>query len=235
VKSILAGLLLLALSANAAETKPSGTLIDFHAQALRSAPNDQGNAMLYYEANGPQTAELARKVNQVIAAALATGKTQTAVKVKSGGNHTYPIYGKNSRTIEGWRMRSELLLESLDAAALSDLVGKLQATMVVGHLGFSPAPETLRRVDDEAAMDALATFQAKAARYAAALKKQYRIVSMNIGSNGVSPAPTPRYAMMKSAAFAAEAMPVEAGDSQIVVTVTGQIELLESAPNTKTP
>lgn len=235
MKVIFAGLLLVALSANAAESKPSGTLIDFNAQAQRNAPNDLGQAMLYVEANGPQTAELAKRVNQVIAAALATSKAHTNVKVKSGGNQTYPIYGKNSRTIEGWRMRSELLLESLDAAALSELVGKLQATLVVGSLSFSPAPETLRRVDDEAAMDAIAVFQTKAARYATALKKQYRIVSMNIGSNGVSPAPTPRYATMKSASYAAESMPVEAGDSQVIVTVSGQIELLETTPASKAP
>lgn len=235
MKALVAGMLMLALSAQATESKPSGTLIDFHAQAQRSAPNDLGQATLYFEANGPQTAELAKRVNQVISAAMATSKAHTSVKVKSGGNQTYPIYGKNSRTIESWRMRSELLLESLDAAALSELVGKLQATLVVGSLNFSPAPETLRRVDDEAAMDALAVFQTKAARYAAALKKQYRIVSMNIGSNGVSPAPTPRYAMMKSAAYAAESMPVEAGDSQVVVTVSGQIELLETPPTSNKP
>ena len=93
-------------------------------------------------------------------------------------------------------------------------------------------PETLRKADDEAAMDALAAFQEKATRYAAALKKQYRIVSITIGSNGVPPAPSERYAMIKAVA---DSMPVEAGESQIVVGVTGQIELLESAASSARP
>ena len=215
----------LALNAFAEDNKPRGTLIDFSAQAQRSAPNDLGQATMYFEANGTQTGELSKRVNQVISAALATAKSHSAVKVKSGATQTYPVYAKNSRTIEGWRMRSDLLLESRDAAALSELVGKLQTTLAVGSLRFSPAPDTLRKVDDESAIDALAVFQEKAARYAAALKKQYRIVSINIGSNGVSPAPTERYVMMKAVA---DSMPVEAGESQIVVNVNGQIELLDS-------
>ena len=149
--------------------------------------------------------------------------------MKTGSSNTVPVYSKNNRTIESWRMRSELLLESRDATALSELLGKLQSTLTVGSLYFSPAPDTLRKIDDETAMDALAVFQQKAARYAAALGKLYRIVTINIGSNGVSPAPT-RYdnMRMKLAVSAAAPMPTEAGESQIVVNVNGQIELLDS-------
>ena len=41
-----------------------------------------------------------------------------------------------------------------------------------------------------------------------------------------------RYAMMKAAA---DSIPVEAGDSQIVVTVIGQIELLDTSASNKAP
>ena len=183
-------LALVAMNAFAADNKPSGTLIDFQAQAQRSAPNDLGNATMYFEADGEKPGELARRVNQVIANALVTAKTHSEVKVKTGTSNTYPVYAKNTRTIESWRMRSELLLESRDAAALSELIGKLQSSLAVGNLYFSPAPDTLRKIDDAMAMDAIAVFQEKASRYAAALGKPYRIVSINIGSNGVSPTPT---------------------------------------------
>ena len=231
--------LMLAIGANcavAADSKPSGTLIDFQAQAQRYAPNDLGNASMYFEADGEKPGELARRVNQIIANALATAKTHTEVKVKTGSSNTYPVYAKNSRSIESWRMRSELLLESRDAAALSELIGKLQSSLAVGSLNFSPAPDTLRKIDDATALDALAVFQDKASRYAAALGKPYRIVSINIGSNGVSPAPT-RYdnMRMKSAMSAAAPLPTEAGESQIIVSVSGQIELLDPPPSTKAP
>ncbi len=234
MKYFLFALSFFALNAVAAESKSSGTLIDFQAQAQRSAPNDLGNATMYFEANGDKPGELARRVNQVIANALVTAKTQTEVKVKSGSSNTYPVYVKNTRTIESWRMRTELQLESRDAAALSELIGKLQSSLAVGGLSFSPAPETLRKIDDATAMDALTVFQEKASRYAAALGKPYRIVSINIGSNGVSPAPTYRgYAVADMAQKST--MPSEAGESQIVVIVSGQIELLDTPPSAKAP
>lgn len=215
--------MLVALSANAAEPRPPGTLIDFQAQAQRSAPNDLGRASAYYEATGANAGELAQRVNAAMAGALAVAKAARDVTVRTGGSHTYPIYGKNSRYIENWRMRSELVLESRDAAALSELLGRLQATLAVGNITFAPAPETRRKVEDDTALDAIASFQEKAARYAAALKKPYKIRSMNIGSQGIRP-PMP---VMRAMAMSAEAatMPVEAGESDIVVTVSGQIEL----------
>jgi len=215
----------LAIPVFAAETKVTGTLIDFQAQAQRTAPNDLGRAVAYFETNSAHPADLANKVNTVIAAALVMAKNHPAVKVRTGSSQTFPIYAKNSRSIESWRMRSELLLESRDAAALSELVGKLQSSLAVGNIGFAPAPETRRKIEDDTAVDAIGNFSEKALRYASSLKKRYRIVSMNIGTQGaVSPAPSFRaMAMVADSA----PMPVEAGESQITVTVNGQIELTD--------
>ena len=106
MKYFLFALSCFALNAFAEDNKTRGTLIDFSAQAQRSAPNDLGNATLYFEADGEKPGELARRVNQVIANALATAKSATEVKVKTGSSNTYPIYAKNSRSIESWRIHA---------------------------------------------------------------------------------------------------------------------------------
>jgi len=204
--------------------KPAGTLIDFRVDVQKSVPNDLGRATAYAEISGADAADVARRVNAAIAAGLAIAKAQPGVTVKTGNSHTYPIYGKGSRNIESWRMRSEIVLESRDASALSMLLGKLQAQLAVGQVGFVPAPETRRTAEDEAALEAIAGFQAKAARYAAALKKPYKIRSMNIGGGAHLPQPMFRAAMM---AAEAAPMPVEAGESNVTVSINGQIELLE--------
>ena len=123
-------------------------------------------------------------------------------------------------------MRSELLLESRDPAALSAVIGKLQSLLAVGNIQFLPAPETRRKSEDEATQEAIETFRAKADRIAAAMKKPYRIRSMNIGGAGHY---APPVAMARAAMMAAEAapMPVEAGESSLTINVSGQIELLE--------
>jgi predicted secreted protein len=207
----------------AEEAKPKGTLIDFSVEASRSAPNDMARATVYAEASGANPGELAKKVNNTIDAALKTAKTFSRIKTQSSGVRTYPSYGKDGR-ITGWRMRSELELETIDMAALSELMGWLQETLAVGQLSLLPAPETRKKAEDEATLEALAAFQAKAKLIADALKKTYRIRQMNI--NGSQPMERPM--MMRASkmtAMDAAPAPIEAGESRVLVTISGQIEL----------
>lgn len=219
---------LLALSplpAAAAET--AGTLIDFHVDAQKSVANDLGRATAYAEIAGADPAEVARKVKAAIADALAAAKAQPGVVVRSGATHTTPVYAKGGRNIESWRMRSELLLESRDPAALAAALGRLQGTLAIGGLGFSPAPETQRVAEDAATLEAIDAFRAKAGRIADTFRKSYRIRQINVASGGRDfPRPQPFY---RAAALAAEAapMPVEAGESTVTVNVSGQIELID--------
>ena len=208
--------------------KAEGTLIDFRVDIQRAVANDLGRASAYVEMTGTDPAEVARKVKAVIADGLAIAKAQPGITVKSGNTHTFPIYSKGGRNIENWRMRSELLLESRDAAALSAALGKLQGSaLAIGNMGFAPAPETRRKADDDATIEAIEAFNTKAARIAATLKKPYRIRLLTVNSGGSFPQP---YPMARGAAMmAAEAapMPVEAGESNVTVNVSGQIELID--------
>ena len=227
---LLAFVMLPAINTWAAESaKPSGTLIDFRVDVQRPVANDLGRASAYVELTGSDPAEVARKVKAVIADGLATAKAQPGITVKSGGTQTYPIYSKTGRVIENWRMRSELLLESRDAAALSTAVGKLQGgQLAIGGINFSPAPETRRKAEDDVTIEAIEAFNAKAARIAATLKKPYKIRMMNVNGGGHFPQP---YAVARGAAMmaadAAPPMPVEAGESIVTVNISGQIELTD--------
>lgn len=225
---------LVALSADPAialesGSKPAGTLIDFRVDIRRNVANDLGHALAYAEMNGADPSDVARKVKAAIAEGLAIAKGFPGITVKSGNTQTFPIYGKNGRTIESWRMRSEILIESRDAAALSVAVGKLQGVLAIGSLRFSPAPETRRQAEDDAALEAVDAFRAKAERIATTLKKNYRIRRMNL--TGHTPPPFGRpIPMMRASAMAEDSaapMPVESGDSEITASVSGQIELVE--------
>ncbi len=221
--------LLVALPTWAGEpAKPAGTLIDFRVEVQANVPNDLGRATAYAEMSGPDAAEVARRVKAAIAEAIAAAKAQPGVTVKSGNTHTSPIYGKNNRAIESWRMRAEVVLESRDAAALSATVGKLQAGgLAVGGLGFFPAQETRSKAEGDATLEAIDAFRMQAERIATAMKKPYRIrqMSVNAGSHFAPPYPVARGAMLMSAEAAP--MPVEAGESKVVVNVGGQIELID--------
>lgn len=211
----------------AAQSHDKGPIIELTAEASRTAPNDLATAMVYYEATNADPAALSQHVNATIAAALELGKTYAGVTLGSAGVSTWPVHTKDGNRIESWRMRSTLRLESRDIPALSELLGKLQKTLAVSSLIMQPAPETRTGTADLAAIDAIRAFQGRAKTVADAFDKAYRIRTLSIDYGGVIHRPiTP---MMRSGAFAAEAIyaPLEGGESNIVVGVTGTIELTD--------
>lgn len=207
--------------ARAADPPATGTLVELSAEATRSAPNDLARATAYTEVAEATPGEAAKRVNAAIAQALQTAKGHPAVRVKSGNTSTYPVYAKGSSRIEAWRMRAELVLETRDTAALSELLGRLQGSLAVGQISLSPAPETRRKVEEETMLEAIANFRARAKLVAEAFGRPMRIRSLSVGG-AARPGPHP----VLRAAMAEAAAPIEAGESQIAVAVSGQIELL---------
>ena len=217
--------LLALLAGSIAAASQAGALIDLAAEAGRPAANDMVRASVYSEASGSNPADLARQVNGNIGEALKLIREKKGVTVKSGNQSTYPIYTQ-SRKIDGWRMRSELLIESRDFGAVSELLGRLQQMrLAVGDIAQMPSPETRRQVEDEAMREAIRAFQNRAAVVAEQLGKGWKIKQMHINQGGGSPVPIMRGARAAMLAADAAPAPIEAGESTITTHVTGQIEL----------
>ena len=217
--------LLALLAGSFAAASQAGALIDLAAEAGRPAANDMVRASVYSEASGSNPADLARQVNGNIGEALKLIREKKGVTVKSGNQSTYPIYTQ-SRKIDGWRMRSELLIESRDFGAVSELLGRLQQMrLAVGDIAQMPSPETRRQVEDEAMREAIRAFQNRAAVVAEQLGKGWKIKQMHINQGGGSPVPIMRGARAAMLAADAAPAPIEAGESTIPTPVTGQIEL----------
>ena len=206
----------------------AGTTVDLTAEASRPAANDMVRATVFAEASGSNPAELARRVNQDIAEGLKVIKARPGVAVKSGRQSTFPVYSQNQK-IESWRIRSELILESRDAAAVSELLGQLQQMrLAISDVSQLPTPETRRKVEDEATREAIAAFHQRAAVVAEVLGKQYKIRHLSIQQSGQMP---PMPMLRASRAMAAEAatppVPMEAGESLVTTTVSGQVEVAD--------
>ena len=203
----------------------SGTSIDLAAEASRPAANDLARATVFAEAAGATPSELAKRVNGLIADGLKTARGYSNVRTQSGTTYTYPVYAKGGK-IESWRMRSDLTLECSDPAALSELLGKLQGSLGVASLSMLPAPETRKKAENEATLEAITAFKARARLIADALGKPYRIKHLAINSSGRTP-PLPMLRAASLASAEAAAMPIEAGETLVTASVSGQIELPE--------
>lgn len=200
------------------------TIVELTAEASRPAANDLARATVAAEASGTTPGELSKQVNSLIAEALKTARAYPGIKAQSSGTASYPIYAKGGK-IESWRMRSELSLESGDTAALSELLGKLQLSLGVSNLVLQPAPETRRKVEDQATIDAIAAFKARASVIAETLGKPYRIKQLTVNTSGRIMQPVYRAGAVRAMAADAAPMPMEAGESQVSASVSGQIEL----------
>lgn len=215
------------LAGGFAAASQAGAVIDLSAEASHPAANDMVRASVYSEASGSNPADLARQVNGNIGEALKLIREKKGVTVKSGNQSTYPIYTQ-SRKIDGWRMRSELLIESKDFGAVSELLGRLQQMrLAVGDIAQMPSPETRRQAEDAAMRDAIRAFQNRAAVVAEQLGKDWKIKQMHINQGGGTPVPILRGARAAMMAAEATPAPIEAGESTITTNVSGQIELAD--------
>lgn len=220
-------LLMLITGCLAAATAQAGALVDLSAQASRPAANDMVRASVFSEASGKSPAELAQRVNTDVAEALKLIRSKPGISVKSGQQSTYPVYGQ-AQKIDGWRMRSELVLESKDQGGVSELLGKLQQMrLAVGEVSLLPSPETRRKVEDEATREAIVAFQSRAGVIAEQLGKTWKIKQLNVEQGGGVPIPMMRAARGVMMAAEAAPAPLEAGESLVTTNVSGQIELAD--------
>jgi predicted secreted protein len=144
--------------------------------------------------------------------------------VRTGNFSLYPRYTRDQK-ISGWTGTAELVLEGRDFPRISAAAGKIQ-TMTMGGVGFGLSREQRAKVEGEAQQMAIERFKAKASELARGFGfAGYTLREVSVNSNDQS-YPRPRMMAMEMKAAAADAsVPVEAGKSSVVVTVSGSVQL----------
>ena len=131
----------------------------------------------------------------------------------------------NDRRIVGWVARQSLRLESMDAEALSTLLGELQARVAIESLSSTLSKAARDSVEDEVISEAIAQFRRRAAQIAAEFDRDdYRLVHINVGGYAIFAQELRRDNFALAAADVA-APTIEAGLQTVSVTVSGTIEL----------
>lgn len=221
MRLIIAVLLFASLTAAAQAPEALFNLVSLTAQAERDIANDLLTATLAAEAEGADPAQLSDSVNRSMQRALATASGYKSVKTQSAGYQTTPVYDKNR--VVRWRVRQEMRLESADFAAATELIGKLQASLMMTALNLSVSAETRRKAENALIAEAIAAFDERARVVRDAMKaKGYRVKDLQISAGGAPPRP-----MLMQARALSEAAPpaVEPGSTRVVVSVSGSIQL----------
>ena len=175
------------------------------------------------DANAVQT-----QLKTALDAALTEAKKSAQagqMDVRTGNFSLYPRYGKDGK-ISAWQGSTELVLEGRDFARISATAGKIQ-TLTLGNVSFGLSREQRAKVEGEAQSQAIERFKAKAAEIAKSFGfSGYTLREVSVNANDQGFVPRPRMLAMDARASGAEAaVPVEAGKSTVLVTVSGSVQL----------
>ena len=203
-------------------------VVQLSASASVDVQQDLLSIFLSTTREGNDPAVVQSQLKTLIDAALTEARAAALagqLDVRTGNFSLSPRYGRDGKQI-GWQGSAELALEGRDFARISAAAGRIQALTVSG-VSFGLSREQRAKVEGEAQVLAIARFKARATEIARSFGfAGYSLREVNVSSNDQGIAPRPRMLAMAAPAMAAEApLPVEAGKTSVVVTVSGSVQL----------
>lgn len=208
----------------AAEQPLTYDRINFSVSVQEEVENDTVTAIVYVQREGSETGKLADEVNKEISWAVERAKEVPSVKVQTMDYQTFPVYSQ--QTLTGWRVRQSISMETEDAAALSELLGRLQQRLAIQAISYSISHERRQNVEQKLISEVLARFTQRAELVTSQLKRSdYRIVSLDINTGG---GPEPHFRSSPQMLMAERSVTppaLESGTQTLTVSVYGTIEL----------
>jgi predicted secreted protein len=201
------------------EKWPQATL---RAEASEEVARDTVKITLAAEISDATQVAVAKALTAALDSVMKQAKGTPNVKATTGNYHVWPMNDQNGK-ISNWRGRGEILLESRDFGAASELAAALSDRMPIAGIFFSVSPEV--RAEKEAALltRAAKAFQTRAQEVATAFGfAGYSIRTVDLSGAGAEYQPAPR--MMSMAADKA-GVPLEGGTERVTVSMRGSIFL----------
>ena len=233
--ALLAFSFVLSARADADVAQPNNVIafnvIAFNVETERQIERDLMQVNLFYQSEGKNLSELNKTVNTRLNKAIGIAKQYPAVAIQGNTRNTMVQYdGKGKQG--GWLARVELMLESKDSQALSDVINALNDTLAIENISASVSDEKLTHVENELTQAVLEKFKNKALLIQNTLQmKNYRVMDLNISAANehnyarVYYEPTAKSALTLSES-ASNAVPLENGKETVRMRVEGRIELL---------
>jgi predicted secreted protein len=201
-------------------------VVQLSASAALDVPQDWLQLTLSTSRDGADAQVVQAQLKTALDAALKEARAAAepgALQVRTGNFSLVPRRDRDGR-LTGWQGTAELLLEGRDLARISSTVGRIQ-TLTVVRAAFSLSREQQARVESQVQAQAIERFKARAGEVARAFGyASYGLREVTVSSNEINP-PRPRMMALAAGGATAEALPVEAGQGTVQVTVSGSVQL----------
>lgn len=175
------------------------------------------------DANAVQT-----QLKQAVDSALLVAKRQEkagAMTVRTGDFNLTPRWSRDGK-LTGWQGQAEVVLEGQDFARITAAAGAVQS-LTVSQLSFGLSRLQRDNAERGAQNLAIEGFKARAAEIASSFGfSGFTLREVNVQANEQGGGPRPRMmAMEAKLAGSASPIPADAGNTSIVVNVTGSVQL----------
>jgi predicted secreted protein len=207
---------------------PPENVVELSSAATVEVPQDLLAFQLHVTREGSDPVQVQNQLKAALDQALAEARKTAqpgAMDVRTGNFAIGPRYARDGR-ISGWQGTAELVLEGTDFARIGQAAGRIPG-MTVASSAFRLSRERRAQAERDAQAQAVADFRIKAAELAKSFGFQgftLRQVSVQRSDEGFPP-PRPRMMAMEAKAASDAPVPVEAGRSNVVVSVTGSVQL----------
>ncbi len=199
---------------------PPAPSVNVSASATATVTNDRLQAWLRTEAENVSPAAAAAQVNAASAKAIADAKAFQGVKVTTMGYSTQQISEKGKPT--RWRVSQTVTIDATDFSAAATLLSKLQDEngLLLSNMSLTITDKARRDAEDNVTQQAIKAWQARAEQAAKGLGfAAWRVGHVTVQTSGGQPYPVMRAQPMAMAA--APPVAIEAGTTDVTVTVSG--------------
>ena len=207
---------------------PPHNVLQFSASGTVEVQQDLLSLNLSTTREGADPAAVQTQLKAALDAALVEARKAAQpgqMDVRTGNFSLYPRHGRDGK-ISGWNGTAELVLEGRDFARITQTAGRIQ-TLTLGAVSFGLSREQRAKVEGEAQAIAIERFKAKAGELAKGFGfSGYTLREVSVNSNDQGFVPRPRMLAMEAKSAQADMpVPVEAGKSTVLVTVSGSVQL----------
>lgn len=207
--------------------EPQYDVYSLSSSAQIEVPNDLMTVTLVAQATGSDAAELANTINASMGWAVSKLKPYISIDTRTLDYQTHPQYERNGSRIKGWVASQSIRLESDNFEEAAKAIQVLQERLQVQGMRLSAKPETRTKAEDQLMNTALSAFKARALLVQTNMgAPAYRVMNLSINTNDRGGMHMRNENYRASADMSVSSAPaIEAGTSQVSVSVSGQIQL----------
>lgn len=211
----------------AQNSAPPQNVLQLQASGIVEVQQDLLSMTLTTTREATDAATVQSQLKTALDAALAEAKKTAQpgqLDVRTGNFSLSPRYTREGK-ISGWQGSTELVLEGRDFPRITQAAGRV-TTLNIGNVGFGLSREQRAKVESEAQQLAIDNFRQKASDLAKGFGfAGFTLREVSVNANQGNPQPRMMALQAKSFSSADAAVPVEAGKTNVVVNVSGSVQL----------